>query len=124
MLKKINRLNRDRDIKKVIRLGRRCAEQNLSILTLSNASKKEHALRVGFIVSNKVDKLAAHRNRLKRILRQAVRGLILDSHSNYDVVVMVKSGIKFPYDAASLTKQIKDGMEKAGIIKLKIKDKK
>jgi len=122
MLKKINRLNRDRDIKKVFRLGKRCVEPDLSILTLANTSKKERPIRVGFIVSNKVDKLATRRNKLKRILRQAVRGLISGLCSNYDVVVTVKPGIKFPYHASALEKQVKDGIGKLQIIqKSKIK---
>jgi ribonuclease P protein component len=50
--------------------------------------------RFGFVVSTKVSKRASHRNRIKRILRDAVRDNLLNIKSGYDIIFLAKKAIE------------------------------
>jgi len=50
--------------------------------------------RFGFVVSTKVSKRASHRNRIKRILRNAVRENLLKVKSGYDIIFLAKKSIE------------------------------
>lgn len=49
--------------------------------------------RFGFIVSTKISKLAVHRNRVKRALREAVRQNMTGIEKNFDMVFLPKISI-------------------------------
>lgn len=69
MLSRQNRLAKDQDIKKVFAQGRSFFNPFLQIRYL----KASPAARFAFVVSTKVSKQAAKRNRLKRLFRQLIR---------------------------------------------------
>jgi ribonuclease P protein component len=50
--------------------------------------------RFGIIISNKVSKLATHRNRVRRAFRDALRRNWKKVDSNFDMVFLIKPGIE------------------------------
>ena len=127
MLKKLNRISKDKEYKKIFRKSKKFETENLVFRVVkrdSNAqgSKKlkpnayNLTSRFGFIVSNKIDKRAARRNRLKRRLR-AVVGESLDKiKPGFDVVILVKRQPKYPYKFEEIKEEVLMGMKKAELI--------
>jgi ribonuclease P protein component len=68
MLKRINRINKTRDLQKVYRLGKAYHSPALVIKFLAG-----EYLRIAFVVSKKVSKKAVERNRIKRAVREEIR---------------------------------------------------
>ena len=69
MLSKRNRLNKDKDIKTVFAKGRGFFSPYFLVKKLSISSEKKFTV----LVSTKVSKKAVVRNKIKRILREAIR---------------------------------------------------
>lgn len=70
MLSKNNRLQKEKDIERVLKKGKGFKEDFLILKTLKNNLNKT---RFGFIVSQKISKKANIRNKVKRKLREIVR---------------------------------------------------
>lgn len=70
MLPRENRITEKSDFTKVLKEGR---IDGGVLLSLAVHKGDGTAPKVGFIVSNKISKKAVERNRLKRLMRQAVR---------------------------------------------------
>lgn len=68
MLKKNNRLNKTRELKKVYRLGKTVHASAL-VIKFHEGNK----IRTAFVVSKKVSKKAVERNRIKRVFREFLR---------------------------------------------------
>ena len=86
MLKKINRINKARDLQKVYRLGK---SAHTSALVIKFVPEKR--TQVAFVVSKKVSKKAVERNRIKRVLREQMRlGLGKNKIGKY--MIVAKSG--------------------------------
>ncbi len=89
-LPEANRLRSKKDIDRVFKEGNAVKGSFLLIKTVSNDLPVS---RLGFIIPNKVFKNASARNRIKRVLSEAVRkerGLMSEG---YDIVVLaVKKG--------------------------------
>ena len=134
MLKKLNRITRDKDFKKifkrskkidtknlVIRIAKRNIEHNRhqSSSQISTNPKKLPAdsyqlprgSRFGFVVSNKINKRATRRNALKRRLRAAVREILPNIDPNIDVIVLVKKDFEYPYKYQAIKEQIQEGLQ-------------
>ena len=88
-LNKKNRLKNKRDFDDVFKKGRTIRGSFLFIKYLKN---KLNLPRFGFIVSAKVAKRAVDRNKLRRILSEAVRGII-DDLGDYDIAVFAMGKI-------------------------------
>lgn len=56
-------------------------------------SDKEDASRFGFIVSKKISKKAVERNRVRRLLSEAVRQLLAKIMSGYEVIFLAKKAM-------------------------------
>jgi ribonuclease P protein component len=59
--------------------------------------KRENSLdhsRIGIIVSQKISKKATQRNKIKRILREAVRDYLKTMKGHFDIVILTKASIK------------------------------
>jgi ribonuclease P protein component len=63
-------MNSPRDFSRVFRLGRRTGGGGLTVITVENS---EGHPRLGLAIAKKHLKLASHRNRLKRIIRESFR---------------------------------------------------
>ena len=86
---------------------------NLAIRTRQGAGAVP---RFGFIISNKIDKRATRRNKIKRYLRNAARAVLKDIKPGTDVVVIVKSNFPYPYDRVEIEKQFLEGLRRTGIL--------
>lgn len=102
MLAKKNRLNSDQDIKRLIRSGKTFF---LPQLTIKYAVNSNNNIRVGLVVSNKVDKLATQRNLLKRRLREANKSFLKDLKPGYDLLIIAKKSA-LDLDFTELKKQL------------------
>ena len=114
MLSKENRLQKDKDFSRVFKNTRPISTEHLSIRANRLVGDKES--RFGFVVSNKVNKLATRRNALKRQLREIVRSLISELATGYDVIVVVRTDFPFPYDQEKIMPELKGGLKRAGIL--------
>ena len=89
MLAREHRLRRARDFARVRTEGRSWSH---TLLVLSAASNGTDVTRAGFVVSKRVGK--AHvRNRVKRILREAVRRQLPLVPGGYDLVISGKPAV-------------------------------
>ncbi len=70
MLKKELRIRKQKDFDKIFSKGAYFSEKFLVLKTVENGLEVS---RIGFIVSNKISKKAVERNRIKRLLREAIR---------------------------------------------------
>ena len=151
MLKKENRLQKDKDFSKVFKGSRpiyaenlvlRFAirktptklriERNYEITNKSNRISQQSSKqamkqssnetmissRFGFVISNKISKLATRRNALKRQLRMIVEKSLPNIKPGYDVVMIVKRDFSYPYKQKVIEAQVINGLGKAGILKI------
>ena len=89
MLPKPNRLLRT-EITKVMKYGRRCV---LPELQLVYGREGTGVSRFAFIVSTAIDKRAVVRNRVRRLLREAVRRALPNVKQGTDCVFIARRGI-------------------------------
>jgi ribonuclease P protein component len=92
MLPKENRLTDDYDFRRVKRLGRNY-HSSLFKLGVARRKKEGQASRFGFVISTKIDKRAAVRNRIKRLLREAIRQRLEKIPAGFDFVFVVRPKI-------------------------------
>jgi ribonuclease P protein component len=98
MLPKKNRLIDDYYFRRVKRLGK---DYHSSLFKLGVVQRKEEgalpagrqASRFGFVISKKIDKRAAVRNRIKRLLRESVRQRLEKIPEGFDFVFVVRPNI-------------------------------
>jgi ribonuclease P protein component len=88
MLPAINRLP-STDVSPLLRHGKRIRENFFDIVY----STRETGARFGFVVSMKVDKRATGRNRIKRLLREAVQHLLPDFSRGIDCVIVARGKV-------------------------------
>ena len=81
------RMNSPRDFSRVFRSGKRTVGGGLTVLTVENSVGYP---RLGLAVAKKHLKLACHRNRLKRIIRDSFRQNQSD-FANIDIVVLSRA---------------------------------
>jgi len=81
------RLSRSEDFKRVRRTGKSYAHP-LVVLVAQASETKEH-LKVG-IAAGKTTGTAVHRNRAKRLLREAMRTLLPSIASGWDLVLIAR----------------------------------
>ncbi len=91
MLPKENRLTDDYDFRRVKRLGK---NYHGPLFKLSFARRKVFGpSRFGFVISKKIDKRAVVRNRIKRLLREAVRERLEKIPDGFDATFVVRPNI-------------------------------
>jgi len=90
MLPKANRLAKRTDIERVFKRGKTFFVGNLSIRTAANNLAVS---RFTVVVSTKISKKATRRNRLKRLIREAIRREALPkTKPGYDGIIMTQKG--------------------------------
>jgi ribonuclease P protein component len=87
MLPKKFRLHADKDIVSLVRRGKTFF---LPQLTVKYQYNSLNLLRIGFVVSTKVDKRAVVRNKVKRRMREAIRLELAKINVGTDLLVIAK----------------------------------
>jgi len=67
--------------------------QSKSFQVLINNRNDKNPTRFGFIISNNVDKLAVHRNRVKRAMRESARQTMLSVPNGMDMIFIAKQNM-------------------------------
>jgi len=111
MLLKTQRLQKDSEIKEVLRNGKNAASSNLTIKWLSNKTKKT---KLALVVSKKIDKRAAKRNQIRRILREHLRQNYLLKPGN-NIVIITRQGL-VNLDSKQLRQELDKTLSKSKII--------
>jgi len=89
MLPKENRLKKKKDFENVFNNGTSIKGESIYLKFLKT---KEPFTRIGFIVSKKVSAKAAERNKIKRWLRESVKGFL--KFEGLDIVIISSPRIK------------------------------
>jgi ribonuclease P protein component len=90
MLPRNNRLSAKNDFENVYQNGKSVSTPLFKILVLKN---NEEDPRFGIVVSKKVSTKANERNKVKRIIREFVRGNLRNIAKGCDYVIVVKASI-------------------------------
>ncbi|MFC1687681.1 ribonuclease P protein component [Patescibacteria group bacterium] len=91
MLPEGNRLQRERDFSHLWRRGREIRTQGLRIRSVKTSNTKP---RVGIVVSKKISKLATKRNRIRRVIKEALRPIIPSLRGERDYLIIVTPQFK------------------------------
>lgn len=91
MLKKQNRLKKERDFKKILKEGRGLRQKNIFFKFLINDLGES---RFGFVVSKKISNKAVVRNRVKRRMREAVHNAFPGIKVGVDGAFIALEGIE------------------------------
>ncbi len=113
MLPLKNRLKKEKDFQRVFDKGRFAASDLVSVKFVGNGTDDT---RVGFIVSKKVSKKAVLRNKVKRMLREAVRSKMNDMTAGFDIIVIAKKGL-LEVDHDKITDVLGRIFKSSGLIK-------
>lgn len=101
MLKRESRLISNYEYNKTRRMGTSCSGKYSHVFYL-DTKKPQNPARVGIVVTNKFDKSAVRRNRVKRIYREILRKEYERIPSGFWVVVYPKGEfLKAPYEEIS-----------------------
>lgn len=94
MLKNENRLKKKKDFERVYKSQNRAYFPEM-IIQWAPRSQKDLPSRFGFVISNKISKSSVKKNRAKRLLREAVRGLIKEkiTPTGFDFAINCKKPI-------------------------------
>lgn len=84
------RLSRSEDFKRVRRTGKSYAHP--LVVLVAQAGETQDNLRIG-IAAGKTTGTAVHRNRAKRLLREAVRTLIPSIASGWDLILIARPAL-------------------------------
>ena len=84
------KMNNQRDFSLVFRSGKRLRGGGLTVITVDNSVGHP---RLGLAIAKKPLKLACHRNRLKRVIRDSFRRN-QSFFSNIDIVVLSRTDIR------------------------------
>ncbi|MBA2678924.1 MAG: ribonuclease P protein component [Ktedonobacteraceae bacterium] len=101
------RLRKNSDFQRVRQQGRSTASR---LLILAWAPNEQAVLRVGFVVSKRISKRAVERNYIKRLLSEAVRPVLSELPSGWDIVFSAKSqvvGIHLPVLAQDVSQLLR-----------------
>jgi len=111
MLLKIQRLQKDREIKEVLRKGKYSSSSKLIVKWLPNKTK---IIKLTLVVSKKIDKRAARRNQIRRVLREHLRQNYLLKPGN-NIVIIVRQSLENP-DNKQLRQELDKVLSKSKII--------
>ena len=84
------RLRKSSEFQRVRQRGRSITSRLLILAWVPNEVGK---LRIGFVVSKRISKLAVKRNRVKRLLSEAIRRHISELPSGWDIVLSARNYI-------------------------------
>jgi ribonuclease P protein component len=108
MLPKEFRLHKDKDIKRLAKIGQTFF---LPEFIVKYQKQSNQDLKIGFVVSTKVDKRAVVRNKLKRQMREAMHNKLKDIKKGYFLLIIAKKKA-LDLDAATTAKQLEFALKK------------
>ena len=85
------RLTRSEDFKRVRRIGKSYAHP-LVVLVAQASESSTHHVRVG-VAAGKTTGTAVHRNRAKRLLREAIRPYLATLASGWDLILIARPAL-------------------------------
>ena len=86
------RLTRSEDFKRVRRFGRSFAHPLVVLIALKSEKNEHGNTRVG-VAAGRTTGTAVHRNRAKRLLREAMRTFLPNIASNTDLILIARSAL-------------------------------
>ncbi len=89
-LQRALRLRKNSDFQRVRQQGRSITSRLLILAWLPNEQPR---LRVGFVVSKRISKLAVKRNYIKRLLGEAIRHTLSDLPVGWDIVLSARNQV-------------------------------
>jgi len=113
MLAKANRLRKTKDIQAVLSKGKGVRESGL---LLKKGSFEGDAVRVSIIVSKKVAKRAVRRNKIRRLLSEAIRGELENTKTGVDIALVVLPGFEVT-TLEDMKKRVHELFQKAALTK-------
>jgi ribonuclease P protein component len=95
MLKKINRLTKDKNFNNVFNPSAGRSKSSYDKITgVKAAANKEECSRFGVLVGTKISKKAVIRNKIKRQIREIIRKNLKNIKSGYDYIIITQPAIK------------------------------
>ncbi len=91
MLKKNNRITKDKEFEKIFKKGKGKYSSILGIKVINNNLEDS---RFGIIVSTKISKKAVERNKIKRQIREIIKKYLPNVNIGKDIVVITLPKIK------------------------------
>lgn len=114
MLPRKHRLPLRTELKRVKKKGTLIQGRLFSLL-VSHQPKKNQLSRFGFIISTKIHKKAVKRNRVKRLLNEAILGLMPKIKLGFDAIFLAKKKI-IGADLKEIEREVKKLFAKAGMV--------
>ena len=87
-LKRELRLRKSREFQRVRQQGQSITSRLLILAWMPNELAR---LRIGFVVSKRVSKQAVERNRIKRLLSEAIRPVLSGISGGWDIVISARN---------------------------------
>lgn len=113
MLKKESRVRKQKDFDRIFgKGGSFFSERFVALKATTNDLGRS---RAGFIVSNKISKSAVKRNRIKRLMREAVRLRWQEISPGFDMVFMARADIS-EMSFADVDKGVDSLLKKSGLL--------
>lgn len=109
----LNRLRASRDFERVYKQGRKAGSPYVRVFVLSSS---QNTSRFGFVVSKKGARKIVDRNRIKRVLREAVRPLLPKIGQSADVVILGNS-LVLKLSFTEVKKELLKAFQNAKLIK-------
>ena len=106
------RLRKSGDFQRVRQQGRSVSSR---LLLLTWAPNNLATLRIGFVISKRVSKLAVKRNSLKRLLGEAIRPVLAHLPQGWDLVLSARTQI-IDTDLPMLTQEIATLLRRAHLL--------
>lgn len=111
MLKKENRLTKRKSFGYIYKNGKSKSTDNLIVNYIPT---KLNVCKVGFSVSKKIGK-AHERNRIKRLLREAMKSLLNKVNNKYNYIIVAKPSIT-DKSFAKIQEELFQNLNKCGMI--------
>jgi len=92
-LPKKYRLRYQKDFNLVKKEGRLFSRPKLGILVFQDDRQKDEPIKFGFLISRKVDRRAVYRNRIKRLISEAVFPFLPEMKKGAKVVFLPRAAV-------------------------------
>ena len=111
-----NRLRKRNDFNRVYKRGRAVFSQNLTLRYIKNNFAQT---RIGILVNKSFSRKAVQRNKMKRIIREAVREYLTSIEPNFDIVIscVPREKIRGKTDFSEMKNQVKEILKKSNLLK-------